>query len=83
MLNTEIEKLKACKNCPFRAGSIYGYDDDGLENLDRGYHPSCHEIVGANRQFSVPYPDKRQICKGFLLFEKGVKGFNRPYVDNL
>ena len=67
----------ACASCPFREGSPLGYDVDGIDALDDGCEPSCHEIVGFDRVFAhgivSPAP-----CRGFAAYLREAPGFARP-----
>lgn len=72
---------KLCKRCPFKESADLGFDQDGLDCLDEGREPSCHEIVGPNLQFNDPLPDPKQICRGYLNWQSGKPGFVRPYLE--
>lgn len=68
-----------CKNCPFRVGSINGYDQDGMEALDSIDPPCCHEVVGAGRQFAQDATPEN-ICKGYEAWLRNEPGFQIPYL---
>ena len=72
---------KLCKQCPFRECSPLGFDQDGLDCIDRGLEPSCHEIVGAGKQFNDAIPPKENICRGFLNWKSGKNGFHLPFLE--
>ena len=78
-----ISVRKACPNCPFRVGSVFGYDPAGLEALDEGYVPSCHCKVGAGNQFNDPIPSAEIECIGYFEFLANSEGFQRPYLAPL
>jgi hypothetical protein len=71
---------KACKNCPFREGSIHGYTQDGHDALSDGHEPCCHVKVGAGKQFDNPMPAESDICVGWINWLDGMKGFVFPYL---
>ena len=60
-----------CEKCPFRPNGL-PYNVDGIELLDAGEEPGCHEKVGDNLQFN-DYPSDETACIGYQL--RGTNGY--------
>ena len=62
---------KLCSNCPFSIKATIGVVQDGLDALDEGLEPTCHEISGAGQQFMEVLPNEDHICEGFKHWQNG------------
>lgn len=73
-----LRRKTACRDCPFRVGSPHGYCDDGHDALAHDAEPSCHEIVGAENQFSDPFPTAANRCVGHDKWHDKKPGYQLP-----
>lgn len=72
---------KVCRNCPFKEKSKIGFDAYGIELLNSGSTPCCHEVVGENKQFDNPIPSSDEVCVGYEFYMDGIKGFKQPFLE--
>lgn len=70
-------KRAVCANCPFRADSKLGYDEDAMDALDSGHEPCCHAVVGVDAIF-VDAPNYKTRCVGFVKWRNRARGFRKP-----
>lgn len=70
----------ACKQCPFREDSTYGYDADAAAALEDGDTPACHMKVGTQAIFlRAPMdPVEGTECVGHDLWLDGTPGYAAP-----
>lgn len=69
-----------CKQCPFRKGSDYAYDNDAHAALDDGDTPACHLHVGLDSIFAYgPMdPPAGTECAGHALWLIDTPGYSTP-----